>query len=257
MLKKMKKNHRGIICTIGPASDRPDILRQMLHAGMSIARLNFSHGTLKEHLRRIQLIRLLGKRNSRRIGLLQDLEGYRIRIGRVDKKGGIVLRKRDKLCLTNEPITAEKGIVSFDYAGPLKDIKAGSHIFIDDGSIVLVVKSVSQRRLFTEVVIPGVLKEHKGVNIPDVHLSFKGLTEKDNEDIAFGLRHRVEYIAQSFVRTAEDVLLIREKIGAARPSCRIIAKIDCRRSSTLSHKYDPVSAHTEHQGSRVCISCRD
>lgn len=217
-----------IICTIGPASDKVTCLREMMLAGMDVARLNFSHGSHSEHRQRINLIRQLNKKYRRHIRILQDLEGYRIRIGKFKDKKALELRKRQIILLTNQKILGDGNIVAFDYQGPLSDIKQGSLIFIDDGNIALQVISQVKKYLKTEVVMPGVLKENKGVNIPDVQLRFKGLTDKDRLDIQFGIMHKVDYIAQSFVRDKFDILQIRDLVKPRLPDCRIIAKIENR-----------------------------
>ncbi len=215
----------GMICTIGPSCDSQTVLWNLMLAGMDVARLNFSHGTLEEQGRRIKIIRDLNRKYRRHIRILQDLEGYRVRIGAL--KQPVELKKRQQLVLTNQD-NAAGGTVPFDYQGSLQDIKPGNYIYIDDGNIVLVVRQASKKAVTAEVVTPGVLKEHKGVNIPGVRFKFRGLTEKDEADLAFGIREKVDFIAQSFVRTPEDILRIREITDKALPECRIIAKIENR-----------------------------
>lgn len=220
---------RRIICTIGPASDSPAVLRAMMLEGMDIARLNFSHGQHADHQRRIDVIRRLNKKYRRQIKILQDLEGYRIRIGRFKKKKTIELKKGQIVLLTNsKDVKGDAGIIPFDYEGSLRDIKTGSFIYIDDGNIILAVKTSTRNCLKTEVIIPGILKENKGINIPDVSLRFKGLTDKDKADIQFGIRNRVDYIAQSFVRDKGDMILVREEVKDTLPACQLIAKIENR-----------------------------
>lgn len=218
-----------IICTIGPASESITVLRNMMLAGMDVARLNFSHGSHMEHSRRIELIRQLNKKYRRHMKILQDLEGYRIRVGLFKDKREIVLKRKQVLLLTNnEDILGDEDVIFFDYHGSLADIKIGSHIYIDDGNIALLVKASGKKYLKTEVIIPGILKERKGINIPDIKLKFKGLTDKDRADIEFGLRNKVDYIAQSFVRDKDDIMPIRKLTKERLPNCRIIAKIENR-----------------------------
>jgi pyruvate kinase len=193
-----------------------------------VARFNFSHASLKEHLARIKLIRRLNKKYRRHIRILEDLEGYRIRIGRFKGNKTVGLRKGEVLTLTNEKILGEKEIIPFDYEGSLKDIKPGNHIYIDDGNIALIVKESFKKHLKAQVVIPGILKENKGVNMPEVNLKFKGLTEKDKADIHFGISNKVDFIAQSFVRDKLDILPIRELIRGRAGNSKIIAKIENR-----------------------------
>lgn len=227
-----------IICTIGPGSSAKTLLRKMILGGMDVARLNFSHGDHPQQLRRINLIRELNRRYRRHIRILQDLQGYRIRIGRFKDpepdgsstaaKKEIYLKKKASVVLTNKNIPGEKNIIPFDYRGDMKDIAVGSNIYIDDGNIVLTVRARQRYCLKAEVIIPGVLKENKGVNIPDVNLKVRGVTPKDITDIEFGVKNRVDYIAQSFVRDASDIFAVRRLIKNRLPDSRVIAKIENR-----------------------------
>ncbi|MCG2713059.1 MAG: pyruvate kinase [Candidatus Omnitrophica bacterium] len=215
-----------IICTIGPASNNYSTLRKMMLAGMDVARLNFSHGNLSRHAKVINLVRTLNKKYSRHLKILGDLEGYRIRIGKLKKE--VVLKKRQTLLLSSGAILCGKGSIPFDYEGPISDIKNGLFIYIDDGNIALKVKSRSNGCLQTEVIVPGVLKEHKGINIPDINLRFSGLTDKDKKDIEFSVKNKLDYIAQSFVRSKKDILNFRDLVKDRLPNCKIIAKIENR-----------------------------
>jgi pyruvate kinase len=217
-----------IICTIGPASRNITVLRNMMLAGMDVVRFNFSHGSHAEHLKTLGLVRDLNRKYHRRIAALQDLEGYRIRIGKLKAGVPIALKKRQRLVLTNEHIVGSEKEIAFDYEADLRVVKPGMHIYIDDGNISLLVKHSQKKRLLTEVIIPGMLKERKGVNIPDAHLSFKGLTEKDKLDLTFAVRYGVEYIAQSFIRSRHDVRAVRSFLKGRLPTCKIIAKIENR-----------------------------
>ncbi|TBR18715.1 pyruvate kinase, partial [bacterium] len=210
----------------GPASYSSPILRKMMLAGLDVARLNFSHGTLKQHQACINLIRRLNKKYRRHIRILGDLEGYRIRIGRL--KAPIELKKNQKIFLVQKDMPAEGNFIPFDYSGDLKDIKKGSRVYIDDGNIALMVEGHLNNFIKTKVEIAGVLKEHKGVNIPDVKLKLSGITLKDRVDIKFCLKNKLDFIAQSFVRDKFDILNLR-KIMPKNPSCpKIIAKIENR-----------------------------
>jgi pyruvate kinase len=217
-----------IIATIGPASSSRTILRKMMLAGMDVARLNFSHGSHAEHQYRIDLIRQLNKKYRRHIKIMQDLEGYRVRIGKFKDKKTIELKKRQIILLTNKNTLGDNNIVPFDYPGELTDIKRGSLVYIDDGNIVLEVKARKARYIKTEVIIPGILKENKGINVPGLNLRFKGLTHKDRIDIHFGISNRVDYIAQSFVRDKNDIIHIRNFIKNKLPAPQIVAKIENR-----------------------------
>ena len=195
---------------------------------MDIARLNFSHGTLKEHLEKIRLIRTLNKKYRRHIRILGDLEGYRMRIGKL--KGGqpVLVKKRQTLCLTTRNILGEGSLLPFDWTGSLEPIRAGQHIYIDDGNMVLKVEFCTKDTLETRVVVGGMIKEHKGINIPGVKLDVKGLTVKDKEDVRFCVEHKVDFIAQSFVRNQRDILDLRAHLKSYEHDCGVIAKIENR-----------------------------
>jgi pyruvate kinase len=219
-----------IICTLGPASDSAATVRKMMLAGMDVARLNFSHGTHPQHARRIALVRRLNKTHRRHILILQDLQGFRIRIGRLNAASGQTeLKKRQVLLFTNDP-AASRGAIPLGYSGPLTDIRPGNMMFIDDGNICVRALSSSRSILKAEVIVPGTLKENKGVNIPEAKLRFGAMTAKDKEDILFGVRNGVDFIAQSFVRSAQDILDVRRCIQHAdeNAKCRVIAKIENR-----------------------------
>lgn len=217
-----------IICTLGPASEQKSVLLKMMRAGMDVARLNFSHGKLEQCLDWISLIRELNQKYHRKIKILGDLEGYRIRIGRL--KGGepIEVRRKQVIWLTQEDISGEASFIPFDYRGSLSRIKKGQYIYIDDGNIALVSEACEKKRLKTRVMIPGLIKERKGINMPDVRFDFKGLTAKDKTDIRFCAENKVDYIAQSFVRSKDDILVIKEYLKDFARQCQIIAKIENR-----------------------------
>ncbi|MFH0856096.1 MAG: pyruvate kinase [Candidatus Omnitrophota bacterium] len=215
-----------IICTLGPGSSSETIVRKMLFAGMDVARINFSHGSMQELSRRISLVRSLNTKYGRRVKLLGDLQGHRIRIGSLAQP--IALKKRQIAWLTQRNIKGAAGIIPFDYEGPLQDIKNGQHIFIDDGNIDLEVIGRYRGKLKTRVIIGGLLKEHKGVNIPQARLEFGSISAKDKQDILFCEKHGVEYIAQSFVRTKRDILEVRRLLGESSQA-QVIAKIENRK----------------------------
>jgi len=214
-----------IICTLGPASSSEMVLRKMMLTGMDVGRLNFSHGKPQELLNRIGLIRLLNAKYRRRIKLLGDLQGHRIRIGELIAP--LELRKRNVFWLTQQKIKGSQENIPFDYQGSLSSIKNGCQIFIDDGNIALEVIGRAKHKLKVKVIAGGLLKEHKGVNIPEARLEFGGISQKDIQDILFCEKHGVEYIAQSFVRTKKDVLDVR-KLFKAGSRCRVVAKIENR-----------------------------
>ena len=215
-----------IICTLGPASSGIATLKKMAAAGMDIARLNFSHGNSREHLTLINRVRKINRTWHRPIKILLDLEGPRIRIGRLQNHKPIPLKKGQIIWLTQENIVGKGNIIPFDYEGPLETIKGADFIYVDDGLISLTIKKITKNLIKTEVSWNCLLKEHKGINIPGANLEFSELSDKDKDDIAFGIHNRVDYIAQSFVRAPENITDIRALIKNKLPSCRIIAKIE-------------------------------
>lgn len=215
-----------IIATLGPTSSDTKTIRKMMLAGLDVVRLNFSHGSPDEHLARINIIRTLNKKYRRHIKILQDLEGFRIRVGKLENP--MLLNKKGKVYIVKED--EPKGINSFslDYKGDFNNFKKCRHIFIDDGNMVLKIAKTSSMSIECVVEVGGLLKERKGINIPDAKFSFLELKQKDREDIEFGINNKVDYIAQSFVRNKEDIRVIKKIVKPRLPSCKIIAKIENR-----------------------------
>ncbi len=217
-----------IICTLGPASSNETVVRNMMLQGMDVVRFNFSHGNHAAHLSRINLVRKVNEKYRRHVRILQDLEGPRMRIGRLRGHRAVVLKKRQAVWFSQKDIHETDNVIPFDYEGPLVSLKDAEFIYIDDGSIVLKIKGVEKRRIRTEVVIGGVLKEHKGINVPGARLQFPKISEKDKKDIAFGVEAGIDYIAQSFVRNKKDILEVRKRVRPELESCLIISKIENR-----------------------------
>lgn len=225
--RKIKRMARTkIVATLGPSSEDYTVLRKMVFAGLNVVRLNFSHGTHEEQFRKIALIREINKKYRRNIRILQDLEGYRIRVSRFSGKKTKLLKKHAKLCITAGQDNGDPSVVPLDYAGDFRKIGEGRLIYIDDGNIILKVKSCGEKKLVAVVLEGGTLKERKGVNMPGVKIPFSGVTEKDIKDLEFAKKHKVDYVAQSFVRTARDVKTIKERIKPYLPECKVIAKIE-------------------------------
>jgi pyruvate kinase len=223
----MKKRAKiRIICTLGPASGTPAILRKMMLAGMDVVRLNFSHGSYEHRLQRIKIIRSLNQKYRRAIKILCDLEGFRIRVGELSHP--LNLRKKDRVLLKQENKTGLGHNIPFDYAGDLKAIKNGHYIYIDDGNIELQVTGRRGNSLLCEVTVGGILKSRKGINIPQAKLQFAGLTSKDMLDVKFSIENRADFIAQSFVRNKDDVLTIKDLLKENRKDIKVIAKIENR-----------------------------
>jgi len=217
-----------IIATLGPASSTYTVIRRMVVSGLDVVRLNFSHGSHEEHLGRIKLVRQINKKYRRHIRLMQDLEGFRIRVGHFVSAGDKDLKKREVVRLLKSGDTGDPCVIPFDYKGDLKIVKPGQLIYIDDGNIILEAKKVSKGAIKATVVEGGVLKERKGVNMPGVRVPFSGLTAKDRLDLEFGIKHKVDYVAQSFISKRNDVDEVRGIVGSRAPKCRIVAKIETR-----------------------------
>ncbi|MHC4457612.1 MAG: pyruvate kinase [Planctomycetota bacterium] len=219
-----------IIATLGPASSNYTVLRKMFAAGLNVVRLNFSHGSHKQHLDSIQLVRRINKKYRRHIRILQDLEGFRIRVGRFKGTKTKFLKKRTVVWLSNDPQAHGPKTIPLDYKGDLGRIKPKQLIYIDDGKLCLRVKNAADSSIKAEVLEGGILKERKGINIPDTDLGFEGMTKKDKKDIEFGIKHRVDYIALSFVCDENDVRKAAELVKPGLPGCQLVAKIENRRA---------------------------
>jgi pyruvate kinase len=216
-----------IVATIGPATQDPDVLRSLIEAGATTLRLNFSHGSHDDHQRSIRLIRQISFELNQPVGILQDLQGPKIRLGKFEQ-GSIVLEKGDPFVLTSEIIVGnhERACVTYDKLS--EEVPAGATILLDDGKVEMQVESVdlAAQELHCRVVVGGTLSNNKGVNFPGVYLSVKALTDKDREDLMFGLNQGVDWVALSFVRNPQDVLEIKELIAAAGKQVPVIVKIE-------------------------------
>ncbi|MBF0532756.1 MAG: pyruvate kinase [Candidatus Omnitrophica bacterium] len=219
----MKKRETKIICTLGPASTSRNVLKKMAEQGMNVARLNFSHGTYIEHQERIAVIKQNNKQYGFGVQVLQDLEGYRIRIGELSKP--LSLQSGQKVFLT-KPADFRRGGIPFDFDGDFRLFSPGFDVFIDDGTLQLKVESVTGEALKLSVVQGGVLKSRKGVNIPRLKLKRLTMSAKDCRDLEFGIEHGVDMVAQSFVRNAPDITSVIEIVRPKLPGCKVIAKIE-------------------------------
>lgn len=220
-------SHAKIVCTIGPASESPSVLKEMIEAGMNVARLNFSHGSYEEHGARIRTIRQVSRQLGREIAILLDTKGPEIRVGKI-RNEKMNLQQGQKLILTTEEIEGnnEKIFVSYPYLA--EDVEPGTRILLDDGLIELEVKAVEVNEIICEVKNSGELRSNKGINVPGVYLNLPAVTEKDRSDILFGIENGVDFIACSFVRSANDVLEIRRILEEFQADIHIIAKIETR-----------------------------
>jgi pyruvate kinase len=214
-----------IVCTIGPASENVETLCQLITSGMNVARLNFSHGSHDEHARRIKNIREAVKITGQQVAIMLDTQGPEIRTGFLEE-GKILLEPGQKVTLTSNEIIGNKNKIHINHKGLAQDIQRDNIILLDDGLIALKVLEVSGVNVFCEVLNGGELGNRKGVNIPGVNVSLPALTEKDISDIKFGVEQGLDFIAASFIRSANDALEIRKVLEELNSDINIIAKIE-------------------------------
>ena len=215
-----------IVCTLGPASATPERIGELIDAGMSVARLNFSHGSHEDHARTLQIVRSEADRRGKAIAALLDLQGPKIRVGRF-AAGQVELRPGAEFTISTDPsVIGDEKRVSTTYAGLVRDVKAGDQILLDDGYLSLAVIEVGAHDVRTVVVTGGTLKNNKGINLPGVDVSAPALSDKDKIDIGFALRHGLDYVALSFVRRPEDVLEAKRLLTVDGVSIPVISKIE-------------------------------
>jgi len=220
-------NKTKIVATVGPASNTYERLGMLIREGVDVFRLNFSHGSYEDHLSVINTVRRLNKDMRTNVGLLQDLQGPKIRLGEVEG-GGVEIKRGDKIklvCGEKEISTATR--LSTIYLGLARDVKPGDQILIDDGKIELKVLATDRdKEVDVEVIYGGLVKPRKGINLPDSEVSAPSMTEKDIEDLKFGMEHEVDWIALSFARKADDIRFIKNLIAEAGKTTRVVAKIE-------------------------------
>jgi len=214
-----------IVCTLGPSSNTYETIRDLALAGMDVARLNFSHGSYEDHLERINIIRKVSEDIDKPIAILQDLQGPKIRVGNF-QYGKVTLNNGARFSITVEDCVGDENRVSTSYKNIVKDVKEGDIILLDDGILKLKVLEKTETDVITEVIFGGVLKDRKGINLPDVLMTVPALSEKDIADVRFGLQNEVDYIALSFVQRADDVLQLKRMITEAGYDTPVVAKIE-------------------------------
>ncbi|MBI3761970.1 MAG: pyruvate kinase [Chloroflexi bacterium] len=202
-----------IVCTIGPASDTEEKLATLIRAGMNVARLNFSHGTHAEHAATIARVRRVAEMMGQPIAILQDLQGPKIRTGRLAGGESIELRDGQTVTITTRPVEGTSQVVATTYQGLAADVKPGVKLLLDDGLLELRVESCGDTDVRCRVVHGGILRENKGINLPGVIVNIPPLTEKDREDLAFGIGQGVDYIAISFIQRATDVHHVKQAVA--------------------------------------------
>ncbi len=216
-----------IVATIGPATSSPEMLKAIIEAGATTLRLNFSHGSHADHQRNIRLIRQTAFELNQPVAILQDLQGPKIRLGKFEH-GSIVVNKGDRFTLTNRPVVGSQEISCVTYEYLADEVPPGARILLDDGRVEMLVEEVNRDKgdLHCRVTVGGTLSNNKGVNFPGVYLSVKAMTEKDREDLMFGLDQGVDWVALSFVRNPQDLIEIKELISSTGKQVPVIAKIE-------------------------------
>ncbi|MCE9586632.1 pyruvate kinase [Candidatus Uhrbacteria bacterium] len=218
----MSYKHTKIVCTIGPASDTVEKITSLVEAGMNVCRLNFSHGTHEQHAELIKRIREVSTKTGEPLCILQDLQGPKIRVGEMPEAGVELVAGKPIVFTSGKGDIPTK--IPVTYPNLHEDVKAGQHLLLDDGLLEVIVKSIKGDDVNCEVITGGMLKSHKGLNLPETDTKISAITDKDKEDIAFGVLQGVDWIALSFVRKPDDVRELRKLIGD--PGIKVIAKME-------------------------------
>lgn len=231
-------SHAKIICTIGPATNTTDRIRQLILSGMRIARLNFSHATHAEHARVLRFIRDESRKLGIPVAILQDLQGPKIRLGKISE-GNHILRPEDIFILTRHTIIGNREIASVTYKKLSDEVRPGDTIFMNDGIMQLKVIRVRRHDVYCKVVQGGMIGSHMGLNLPGTRLSAPSMTAKDARDLAFGIQMKVDYVALSFVKEAADIHALRRRIRGLGGTAKIIAKLELA-TAVATENLDPI-----------------
>ncbi|MGB6402622.1 MAG: pyruvate kinase, partial [Candidatus Sulfotelmatobacter sp.] len=215
-----------IICTIGPACHSEAAMRDLLRLGMDVARLNFSHGTHEEHAHNIERLRRAAEKENRTVCILQDLQGPKIRTGRLERHEPIELKSGLTVIITPRDIVGTAARISTTFPDLASELAPGARILLRDGLIELRVRTVRGKDVVCDILNGGMLGEHQGINLPGTALSIPALTEKDRKDLEFGLKHGVDAVALSFVRSAADVNMVRRIVAGRGSDTPLIAKLE-------------------------------
>jgi pyruvate kinase len=215
-----------IVATLGPSTSTPERISRLIKAGLNVVRLNFSHGAHEEHAARIDMVRRISREMERPVAILQDLQGPKIRTGSLEQGRPVQLVAGQSFVLTTENVLGTNEVGSTTYADLPNDVRPRDRILLSDGLIELQVISRNTYEVVTEVIHGGMLKEHQGINLPKVRVSAPAVTDKDKEDLAFGLANDIDYVAISFVRQARDVVEVKNLIKQAGKNIPVIAKIE-------------------------------
>jgi pyruvate kinase len=222
-----------IVATLGPSSDSLDTVRQFIRRGVTVIRLNMSHGTHQQHAKRIRRVREAAKEQDAQTAILMDLQGPKIRVGTFEN-GGCVLEEGQRFVITTEPVVGTRARASCSYPDLAADLQAGDRVLLADGSLELRVRSSEGIEVMCDVVRGGPISDHKGINLPGVHVSSPSLTRKDVADLQFGIENGVDLVALSFVRNRDDVLRLRVHLEDYDAKLPIVSKIGSRKPGPTS-----------------------
>src|SRR5579862_155570 len=215
-----------IVATLGPASNTEAVLRELIRAGIDVVRLNFSHGTYQEKLALIQMIRRVSREERKPLCILGDLQGPKIRTSKLKDHQPVMLKAGGRLTITPRDVPGTASLVGTTFKTLAENVEQGSRILLSDGLIELRVHDVDGADVVCEIINGGMLGENKGINLPGIPVRVPSLTEKDAADLEFALQNGVDAVAVSFVRTAEDVRLVRNRVAAYGSETWIIAKLE-------------------------------
>jgi pyruvate kinase len=218
-------NKTKIVATVGPASNTKEMLKKLILSGVDVFRLNFSHGTHESHLPVVNAIKELREEMGIYVSILQDLQGPKIRVEEVENNG-VPIKEGDSITITTEKVVGNSTLVSTSYKALPNDVSIGDAILIDDGNLELKVTGKTEKDVTAVVVYGGILKSRKGINLPNTNVSAPSLTDKDYADLLFGLEQEVDWVALSFVRTADDIVNLKRIIKEKGSKAKIIAKIE-------------------------------
>ena len=226
LLDSTMQRRAKIVATLGPASNTEPVIRNLMRAGMDVVRLNFSHGTHERKLAVIQLVRKISREEGKPICILGDLQGPKIRTSELKDHRPVLLKAGEQLIITPRDVAGTASVVGTTFKTLAENVEQGSRILLSDGLIELCVHQVEGEDVYCEIVNGGLLGEHKGINLPGIPVRVPSLTEKDSDDLEFALKNGVDAIAVSFVRTAEDVRLVRNRVAAYGGETWIVAKLE-------------------------------
>jgi pyruvate kinase len=219
----MKKTK--IICTVGPSTDEEEILTKIIDEGMDIARLNFSHGSYKEHEKRLELLNKIALEKNTYIATIADTKGPEMRLGEF-VNGGVMLEPNSQFCITIENVLGNENIASVNYANLVEDLHIGNRILLSDGLLELVVEKIQGTKIYTKVIHGGYISSRKRLAVPGIELKLPFLSKEDEKDILFAIEHKMDYIAASFTQNVENVFDIKRILEAHNSNIGIIAKIE-------------------------------